>query len=77
MDWSRRKRLNRAYLPAPTPRNDAPHSLQVKEVIVALKWEKIAEDDKSIEYGSNPEPNNPNGPYMLPNHESSDDSDSD
>ena len=49
------------------------HTLQVKEATFILKQGKLIEE-KLDNYASTPEPNDPNGPYMLPDHKSSEES---
>ena len=48
------------------------HTLQVKEATVALKRAKL--NDKDSDYASTPEDNDPNGPYLSLDHESSEES---
>ena len=45
----------------------------MKQATVALKGTKLIDDES--EYASTPELNDPNGPYMSPDHESSEESD--
>ena len=47
----------------------------MKEATVALKNAKVINDHESVKYASTREPNNPNGPYLSLDHESSDDTD--
>ena len=49
------------------------HTLQVKDTTVALKRTKLTNEES--DYASTPEPNDPNGPYLSPDHESSEESD--
>ena len=57
----------------PPSKEHRSHILQLKEPTVVLKGTKLI-DDKYSDYAFTPEPNDPNGPYMSMDHESSEDS---